>query len=92
MKIAIETTYTGTAYATIDLPEGKSWGDVIDYDVKWGTLFMQFAGEKDFREMGDCGDFDTTTIDFKRPDSVTILTVDKDGWPDEVLGGINARS
>jgi hypothetical protein len=81
-KIAVEIGYTITSYATIDLPEGKSWEeDVADHYVKWGKLHVKFKGDEVWYEY-DGGDASTDSIDFKYPDHVKIFETGEEGDAD----------
>lgn len=43
MKLNIECTYTVYSYDEIELPEGKTEEDILDYYVKWETIHMTFT-------------------------------------------------
>jgi len=70
MKVNINANYVATVSLDLELPEGKTWEDVEEYYVKWGTLNILFKGETDYREydMGDGAD----EIDWKRPATVDV--------------------
>jgi hypothetical protein len=77
MKITVEINYTASTFCTFDLPEGKSWGDVTDWYVKWGTLYAAFNGGE-YQDLGNI-DISLDNIDFKRPDhSVVYATLEDD--------------
>ena len=79
-KITIAASYHTGAESTIELPDGKVWGDVEDWYVKWDTLHFKFKGEDDWREksLNSCS---TDSTDWKRPINVAIYPV-TDGYAD----------
>ena len=59
MKVRIEATYETSAVATLDLPEGKTWDDVKEYWIKWGTAVIEFEdGSKLEHELDAPGETD----------------------------------
>ena len=43
-SVTIITQLHCAATGTINLPEGKTWGDVTDWYVKWGRAHLTFKG------------------------------------------------
>lgn len=78
MKIAIEVTYSLSSSAQFELPDGKTWDDVSDYYVKWGTLHVLFEGNSSYHEIGEV-DVDIADLDTKRPSSTRVLRVNAHG-------------
>lgn len=72
----IDTTYSAGYSTTIDLPEGKTWDDVADWYVKWGTLniILKGEGEKDLTFDLDSDIFEG--IDWKRPEFTQVSLPD----------------
>lgn len=79
-QIAIECDYTVTSYDVIDLPEDKTWDDVTDVFVKWGTLFLTFSDksqlEKELRVLS------WDTLDMKYPATERVYATDTNGDAD----------
>lgn len=70
MKVNVYAYYTHSSITEVELPEGKTWDDVLCYWVKWGTLFITWkdsetTDEFQLSEVYACGDY-------KRPDDVVI--------------------
>ena len=70
MKVSINANYVQTVNIEIDLPNGKTWDDVDNFFVKWGTLNIQFKGEKEYHEFEM--DNEPSECNWKNPDSVTV--------------------
>lgn len=76
MKVQLEAYYTIVASKVVELPEGKTWANVKDYYVKWGSLVLTFDDGTTVELDG--GDADIDSIDFKRPLSYTVWAVNDD--------------
>jgi hypothetical protein len=64
MQYAICTSYTTYDVSIIELPDGRTWEDVANSFIKWGTLHITFKGDLggvsiDLKEAWD--------LDTKRP-------------------------
>jgi hypothetical protein len=81
MRIQVCAEYSGYSYHSFDLPEGKSWDDVVDHFVKWNIFHFRLKGEEGWRKV-DMGGMDYDTIDMKRPIGVEVSHVTED---DEVI-------
>ena len=79
-SVTIITQLHCAATGTIDLPEGKSWGDVTDWYVKWGRAHLTFKGGE--RAEIDCNPDIGDSIDWKRPIHAEIYANDASGEPD----------
>ena len=77
----LQTSLTTSAQGKVTFPEGKTWEDVLDWYVKYDTLYVQFVvGEpyQSFELMSDSSD----GTDWKHPLSVSVYPVDEDGDTD----------
>jgi hypothetical protein len=83
MKIRIETSYTLFATTDVELPVGKTWGNVVNHFIKYGTLYLKFDDETAI-ELA-CGDVETDSCDYKYPDRILVHTIDTDGLSDRCL-------
>jgi hypothetical protein len=83
MKIAVEMQYAAVVTEIVELPDGKTWGDVDLYFVKWGTLHLLFKDDSPRLEV-DCSSHfgDPGLVDTSRPDRTAILAVTGKGMPD----------
>lgn len=83
MKIVLEVVYQISSHTTIDLPEGKTWDDVAEWDTSWGILRLKFKDgtEREF----ESDDVSSDSIDWKCPDTVKIFKADEDGDYDYLL-------
>jgi hypothetical protein len=70
MKVNVNANYVTTVSLDLELPEGKTWDDVVEYYVKWGKLNILFKGETEYHEY-DMGD-DAGEIDWKRPATIDV--------------------
>ena len=77
--IHIETTYNSYHTSQVTLPKGKTWGDVMDWYIKWDTLHARFYGDEDYTEFSLDSRADVESTDWKRPNSTSIYPVNKDG-------------
>lgn len=77
--IEITTSYHTVAVSRITLKEGKTWNDVMDWYIKWDTMHVQFKGETDWVEYPLDSYSDADSTDWKRPISVAVHPVGKDG-------------
>jgi hypothetical protein len=69
-RITISASYTCVVTGSVDLSP-KTWGDVKDWYIKWGMLYVQFEGDESWVEFDiESGWPDDT--DWKRPDYVDI--------------------
>ena len=68
MKITIDTSYTQTNSADIELPI-ENWSEVKDYYIKWDTLYYTLDDEK-WEEL-DLNSVENTP-DCKRPDNTVV--------------------
>ena len=46
MKVNIYAYYSNCSITEIELPEGKTWDDVIYSHIKWGTLYITWQGSE----------------------------------------------
>jgi len=70
MKVNINANYVTTVSLELELPEGKTWQDVEEYYVKWGTLNIRFKGETDYHQHDM--DVEPSEIDWKRPATINV--------------------
>jgi hypothetical protein len=80
-KIAVSAGYYTSSIGFATLPEGKTWGDVEDWYVKWDSLFVKFNESEDYNEFALDSDA-TDGTDWKRPSNVSIHPTDEDGQVD----------
>ena len=68
-----QTLYAGTQ-ATVELPDGLAWEDVVDWEIRWDTLHYT-TGDNEWHEIVlDSSQEDV--IDWKRPQSTYVYTED----------------
>ena len=79
-SVTIITQLHCAATGKIDLPEGKTWGDVTDWYVKWGRAHLTFKGGE--TEEIDCNPDIGDSVDWKRPIHAEIYANDASGEPD----------
>ena len=73
MKVNVYAYYSNCSITEIELPEGKTWDDVVYSFVKWGTLYITWKGSEtpeEFPLSEEC------LCDYKRPDTITVLDED----------------
>jgi len=73
--IRVDTQYTISYETEIDLPEGKTWGDVKDWYIKYHSLSVVFNDETTEEYNLDSDSWE----DSKRPDGIQIYKIDEDG-------------
>ena len=80
MNICVQPTYFFTGNTHLTLPDPITWDDVASWFVKWDILFLTLKNgtELEFNLDSCC----CQEMDLKRPASVTLLPVDKDGFAD----------
>ena len=69
MKVNICTEYSCAPTSTIDLPI-KSWGEIKEWFVKWGTLHYTVDGDK-WEEIA-LDNYSLDSVDWKRPFNVKV--------------------
>ena len=74
MKVNIYAYYSNCSITEIELPEGKTWDDVIHYHIKWGTLYITWQGSETPEEFLLSEDY--LDSDHKQPDSIVVLDED----------------
>ena len=68
-EIQVVVEYIGENNVRVEMPEGKSWGDVTEHWIKWDILHVEFEdGTKIRQEL----DTDVDCTDWKRPNRVHI--------------------
>ena len=80
--VCIAADYSAYTQGFVELPEGKDWKDVADWYVKWDTFHFVLEGEGEQWQEQSLNADGVNAIDWKRPDSVTVLAVKDDGHPD----------
>jgi hypothetical protein len=86
-KLSIVTEYSYQTDTVFDMPEGKTWDDVKDWYVKWGTLFVTF-NDNSTLEVETKSHGDWTDVDLKRPIYSAMYPCDVEGntdWGEETL-------
>ena len=78
----VEAQYHTGAHAKVDLKEGRTWGDVHDWYVKWDTLHVRFKGGAENWVEFDLNSDSTDGTDWKRPLNVTVYSRDAKGETD----------
>ena len=78
MKVAVELLYTASSHTVVDLPEGKTWNDVADLYVKWGTVRIRFNGSDDYQDF-ESNEVTLDSVDFKYPDRTMVWPTDENG-------------
>jgi hypothetical protein len=69
-SITVLTDYNASVSTEVELPCGRTWDDVEEWGIKWGTLHIYWRdGTKTERELAEV---DPGMIDVKRPSQVTI--------------------
>jgi hypothetical protein len=68
-----QTLYAGTQ-ATVELPDGLAWEDVVDWWIRWDNLHYTTDGSE-WHEIELNSAIDDV-IDWKRPQSATVYTPD----------------
>ena len=63
-KIFLDGCYSVTAWADIDLPEGKTSEDIRHVYDKWGTLYIELDDGKVYEYEIDYGDVDSKRLDY----------------------------
>lgn len=74
----VEASYHTGSHGRATLPEGKTWGDVDDWYVKWDCLHIRFKSQPEWIELSLNSDSSDST-DWKRPTDVSVYSVDEDG-------------
>jgi hypothetical protein len=80
-RYTVEASYHTGAHGTFTMPEGKTWGDVDDWYLKWDVMHIQFKGSEEYVEFelnSDC----TDGSDWKRPGNATVYARGADGEVD----------
>ena len=73
----IVSTMSCVVSSEVELPDGRTWDDVKEWYVKWGCLIVTF--KDDITSEIDM-DVDTEeSIDWKRPNSTEVFTINEDG-------------
>ena len=76
MKIRVEQVVTASAYADIDLPDGRTWEDVEDFSLRYDELTLTFKdGEQEEFQLGS--ELQEDMPETKRP--IPIYITDEDG-------------
>ena len=70
MKVNVYAYYSSCSITEIELPEGKTWDDVLDYGIKWGTLFITWKDSKITEQFQLSEDYHHG--DHKRPDNIVV--------------------
>lgn len=85
-RYAISATYYTSTVAYAELPENKTWDDVLEWYIKWDSIYILFKEEQEFCEYNL--DMETSNItDWKRPLNCEIFNTDKNGeiiWEEEI--------
>jgi len=74
MDYEIDVTYTFQGSRIVTFPEGKTWDDVKDWDVKHDVFRATFKDGTEFEEEMDTDVL--SSVDWKRPSSVDIFPTD----------------
>jgi len=77
-KVRIDLTFSCDVTADVELPEGKNWEDVEDFQIKWDVLKIKFKDSNVYREI----ELDSKPIgitDWKRPAAVEIYELGENG-------------
>lgn len=80
-EFLICATYSAFANTFVTFPEGKTWDDVHDWYIKWGTLNVRFKGSDTYQEF-DLMRANEVDVDWKRPDDVSVHPVKGNGAVD----------
>lgn len=80
-KLVITTEYALCIHTTFELPEGKTWDDVEEHWVKWGTLNLTFK-DGTTKQIEEANADMAEDVDWKRPSSFTIRRCDANGNTD----------
>ncbi|MCP4953184.1 MAG: hypothetical protein GY922_15185 [Proteobacteria bacterium] len=83
-----QTLYSGTQ-AVVELPmrnenQSYTWADVEDFYVKWDTLHLTMKDDST-HEIEMESRTDDEIIDWKRPKSVEVYSLDEKGFTGEIL-------
>ena len=74
-QIAVVSTYYATTAGTVELPEGKTWGDIERYYVRWGALCYQI-GDKWYETQIET---DSPEVDDWKQPACTAIYAAEDG-------------
>jgi hypothetical protein len=74
MQYAISSTYTASGQRCVTFPEGKTWDDVQNWDVKYDVFRATFKDGTRFDEVMDTDILEG--LDYRRPASVDIFPAD----------------
>lgn len=72
-KITLSASYDVTATGVVDLSP-KTWDDVQDWRIKWGTLYVRFEGSDEWTDFDMNSEYDDGA--FKRPTHTEIWAGD----------------
>lgn len=89
MKYCIISQLDCSVEGRVVLPAEKNWDDIQEWYVKWDTLHVLFKGEKEFQEFCLNSYLGDGSIDWKRPDSISVYAENEDGdadYDDEIDG------
>ena len=76
----IEATYFVLTQTKITFPDNRTWDDVMDWYVKWDTLYVQWKDTEEWDAFTLSSDHEI--VDWKRPEFVSVFPVKKDGSVD----------
>lgn len=77
--LEINATYYTGATSRVTFEDGKTWGDVYDWYIKWDTLHVLFRDTTEWVEFTLESFNDPESTDWKRPQFVSIHPVLEDG-------------
>ena len=78
-QFAVVCWYNCYSMSTVSLPDGRTWGDIESWYVKFNTFHYVFKGETKWREI-DLGDVSIANVYLQRPTDVEIERVGEDGY------------
>jgi hypothetical protein len=75
MKVNVYAYYSNCSITEVELPEGKTWDDVLHYGIKWGTLYITWKDSETPEEFQLSEDY--LEGDYKRPDNIVVYDEDQ---------------
>jgi hypothetical protein len=87
MKVGVNCSYVVSSFDALKLPEGKTWDDVEEWWVKWGTFHYKLK-DNETVDILETTSPDISTVDFKRPTSIIIEELDED---EQIMGNVLAE-
>ena len=77
--IHIEATYNTIVTAKVQLPKGRTWGDVADWHIKFDVLYARFFGDEKFTKFELDSECTPENTNWARPVSSAVYAAKRDG-------------